>query len=78
MIIRKIDELGRVVIPAEFREELNISPKCDMEMQMKDRAILLIPRDRACSICGEAISKKKKYGICDNCIAQIRAEADEC
>ena len=34
-VVRKIDELGRIVLPMEFRKELKVGAKCDMSMDEK-------------------------------------------
>ncbi|MFC2948814.1 AbrB/MazE/SpoVT family DNA-binding domain-containing protein [Virgibacillus sediminis] len=40
-IVRKVDELGRVVIPIELRRNLNIQEKDDMEIFVDDNQIVL-------------------------------------
>ena len=70
--VRKIDELGRIVLPMEFRKELNMGAKCDMRMEIKDGTIVLTPNECLCKGCGEIISPKTKYGLCERCIARIK------
>lgn len=33
-LTRKLDELGRVVLPMEFRKELNLNPKAPVEIYL--------------------------------------------
>ena len=40
-IIRKVDELGRIVIPKEIRKTLGIKDGEDLEIYIKDKAIYL-------------------------------------
>ncbi|WP_240377901.1 AbrB/MazE/SpoVT family DNA-binding domain-containing protein [Bacillus piscicola] len=55
-IVRKVDELGRVVIPIELRRTLEIAVKDPLEISVDDERIILTkykPR-RACQITGES------------------------
>lgn len=40
-IVRKIDELGRIVIPKEIRNVLNIKSNDDLEISVNDKVIML-------------------------------------
>ena len=73
-MVRKVDELGRVVLPMEFRRELNIGYKCDIRMEVKDGSIVLTPNECVCMGCGEIISPKTKYRLCDRCVTRIRKD----
>ena len=64
VITRKIDELGRIVLPIEFRKALNVDTKCDLDMEIKDRTIVLMPKQTVCHICGTSIPIKSKYCLC--------------
>lgn len=43
-IIRKIDKLGRIVLPMEFRKNLNIGENDDVEMCMYDDGTIMIQK----------------------------------
>ncbi len=72
-IVRKVDELGRVVIPIELRRNLNIEIKDPLEIFVDDDKIILKKYSPACIFCGQAenveLFKNKK--ICKNCISKI-------
>ena len=70
--VRKIDELGRIVLPMEFRKALNVGTKCDMRMEVKNGAIVLTPNECVCVGCGTVISPKTQYGLCERCITRIK------
>ena len=74
MMVRKIDELGRIVLPAEFRRELKIGTNCEMKIELKEGIIVLTPNECLCSNCKTVISAYAKYKLCDNCISTIRKE----
>lgn len=71
-MVRKIDELGRVVLPMEFRKQLNVGTKCDMRMEVKDGSIILTPNECVCFGCGAIIPPKTKYNLCEACVTAIK------
>ena len=73
-IVRKIDELGRIVIPAEYRKQLDINIKDDLEMSIQDNKICISKYHPNCVICGSKTSEKNLGGvkICNKCIAKIK------
>lgn len=54
-IVRKVDELGRIVIPIELRRSLNIKEKDPMEIYVLDDKIILqkFIVEKTCHISGE-------------------------
>lgn len=58
-IIRKVDELGRVVIPKEIRDMLNIVEKDLMEIFIDGDSIILRKYEESCIFCGN--KKKSSY-----------------
>ena len=75
-MVRKVDELGRVVLPMEFRKELNIGAQCDMRMEVKDGSIILTPFECICSGCGKIIPSKTKYNLCQACVTAIKEDRE--
>ena len=73
--IRKVDSLGRVVIPIEIRRALSIEIRDPVEVSLDGDRIVLRPQTINCAICGRRNAKNKignKY-ICDECISRIKA-----
>ncbi|RIW37346.1 AbrB/MazE/SpoVT family DNA-binding domain-containing protein [Bacillus salacetis] len=54
-IVRKVDELGRVVIPIELRRTLGIEVKDSLEIYVDDEKIILTKYkpSRTCDVTGE-------------------------
>ena len=50
-IVRKVDELGRIVIPIELRRTLDIGIKDSLEIYVEDDQIILKKYMPACSFC---------------------------
>ena len=47
-IIRKVDELGRIVLPIELRRTLDISERDELEIYMENDRIILQKFEPAC------------------------------
>ena len=68
-IIRKVDELGRVVIPIELRNTLKIAEKDPIEIFVDGSSIILKKYEPNCVFCGNSkklVSYKDKL-ICEKC-----------
>lgn len=72
-IVRKVDELGRVVIPIELRRTLNIGEKDALEIFTEDDTIILKKYQPACIFCGQAkdVRNLKGKNVCPKCIIEI-------
>ncbi|HHW09952.1 MAG TPA: AbrB/MazE/SpoVT family DNA-binding domain-containing protein [Firmicutes bacterium] len=68
-IVRKVDELGRVVIPIELRRTLGIDTRDPMEIYVDGDSIVLRKYEPACIFCGSAddISSFRGKSICRSC-----------
>ena len=68
--VRKIDELGRIVLPIEIRQSLDIKEKDPLEIFMKDDGVFIKKDIPSCVFCNSNTNLKtfsEKY-ICKNCI----------
>ncbi len=72
-IVRKVDELGRVVIPIELRRTLGIEIKDALEIFVEGEQIILKKYEPACVFCGNADHIKQYMGknICKDCSTKI-------
>lgn len=76
-IVRRVDDLGRIVIPMELRRTLGINVKDPMAIYVEgDRIILQKHRD-VCTVCGspDDIVEVKGRPICSDCIETVRTTA---
>jgi len=75
-IVRKIDELGRIVLPAEMRRIFNINIKDAVEIYTKEDMIMLRKYDATCILCGSSTDVKtfKDKGICSECIENFKTK----
>lgn len=72
-IVRKVDELGRIVLPIELRRTLNINEKDSLEIFVDTDKIVLQKYEPACIFCGSAddIITYKGRNICAECRQNI-------
>ena len=52
-IVRRVDELGRIVLPIELRRTLDIAEKDSVEIYVDKDTIILKKFRSACTFCGE-------------------------
>ena len=78
-IIRRVDELGRVVIPIEIRNKFGIAEKDPIEIYVDGSNIILKKHEETCIFCGNTknLSEYKGKLICDNCIEQIAKDSSQ-
>lgn len=73
-IVRKVDELGRVVIPIELRRTLEIAEKDALEIYVDGEQIILKKYAPACIFCGQAkdVEIFKGKNICPSCLEELK------
>lgn len=74
-IIRDVDKMGRVVIPKEIRDQLNIKNEFDsLEVFMQGDNIVLRKYRPACFFCDtlEETVNFHGYNVCVNCIEKLQ------
>lgn len=74
-IVRKVDELGRVVIPIEIRNKFNIVEKDPIEIYVDESSIVLKKYEPNCIFCGETENLVEYKGklVCKNCSDTINS-----
>ena len=72
-VVRRVDELGRIVLPKELRRTLDISEKDGLEIFVDEDTVILKKYVPACIFCGEAkdIVNFKGKRICPSCIKEL-------
>lgn len=69
-IVRKVDELGRIVIPIELRRLLDIDIKDPVEIYTDDQFIIVKKYAPVCYLCGkpEQLVSFNNKNVCRSCI----------
>lgn len=72
-IVRKVDELGRIVLPIELRRTLNIDEKDSLEIYVDGSSVILRKYEPSCIFCGDAgdVIRYKGKNICRSCLAEM-------
>jgi looped-hinge helix DNA binding domain, AbrB family len=73
-ITRKVDELGRVVIPIELRRTLQIEEKDPLEIYVDGERIILKKYEPGCIFCSNAdgVRSFKDKHICSACLDLLK------
>ena len=73
-IVRKIDDLGRIVLPIELRRTLGISERDSLEIYVDHNNMLLKKYEPACIFCGSAdnITVYKEKNVCEHCLNELK------
>lgn len=63
-VVRRTDDLGRIVIPKELRRALDIKERDPVEIFVEDDLIILqkFKDEMACAITGKVTDKNKRFG----------------
>jgi transcriptional pleiotropic regulator of transition state genes len=74
-IVRKVDDLGRIVLPMELRRTFNIQKEDPLEIFVDEDAIVLKKYEPACIFCGSSDEIQKVHGknICGACIKEMKS-----
>lgn len=73
-IVRKVDELGRIVLPIEMRRTLDIAERDALEIFVDGENIILRKYQAACIFCGKSRDVVEFGGknICPECVAKLK------
>lgn len=74
-VVRNIENVGRIVIPMEFRKVLNISAQDLIEISIENSCIVLSKYEPNCLLCGNTndIIEFNDKLICRSCIEKLKA-----
>lgn len=69
---RCVDELGRVVLPQEFRKELGITERSHVLIGEENGVITIEAAKSLCKLCGSDKDICADLPICTQCVAKIK------
>ena len=74
-VVRKVDELGRIVLPISIRQIMDINEKDSLEIFTDDNKIILQKYQPSCIFCNNADNIVYFSGkrVCEDCLAKIKA-----
>jgi transcriptional pleiotropic regulator of transition state genes len=73
-IVRKVDKLGRIVLPIELRNTLEIGIGDPIEIYVDGDYIILRKYAPQCIFCGNAKDVESIHGknVCTNCLTELK------
>ena len=73
-IIRRADELGRIVLPVELRRMLDIAEKDALEIYVDGSSIVLKKYHPSCIFCDSSkdVVKFKGKNVCRKCLRELK------
>ena len=76
-IVRRIDDLGRIVLPIELRRTLDIGERETMEIFVDGSSVVLKKYRPTCIFCDSArdIAIFKGKNICPKCLSELKSAA---
>jgi transcriptional pleiotropic regulator of transition state genes len=74
-IVRKVDELGRIVLPIEMRRTLDIAEKDALEIYVEGASVILKKYKSSCIFCDATkdITVFKGKNICPKCLQDLKS-----
>lgn len=79
-IVRRVDELGRIVLPIELRRTMDINERDSLEIFVDEDSVVLRKYEPACTFCGASEDNMIHYGgknVCRKCGKKLGMEAGE-
>ncbi len=72
MITKKMDDLGRIVIPKEFRQQLGIEEGESLEISIQDNRIVIERETSADVEVEDALTKEEYQGVVQETIEDVQ------
>jgi transcriptional pleiotropic regulator of transition state genes len=72
--VRKLDAMGRVVLPIELRQTLNLKTNDSLEIFIDGNKLVFRKYEPGCLLCGEIQSLRSVHGknMCQKCLDTIK------
>lgn len=72
-VVRKVDELGRIVLPSELRRVFAIREGDELEISVDGELVILQKRQDVCLFCGGEAPSIEYQGrkVCENCAGEL-------
>lgn len=78
-IVRKVDELGRIVLPVELRRTMDIDVRDPLEIYVDGSTVILKKYSPSCIFCGsvENVLQYRSRNVCEDCLRQLASSLEE-
>ena len=73
-IVRKVDDLGRIVLPIEMRRTLDIAERDALEIYVEGSSVILKKYKPSCIFCDSVkdVAMFKSKNICQKCMKELK------
>ena len=73
-IVRKVDGLGRIVLPVEMRRTLDIAEKDALEIYVEGTSVILKKYKPSCIFCDATknVTRFQNKCVCPHCLRELR------
>ena len=71
-IVRRVDELGRIVLPVELRRTLDISERDPLEIYV-DGASIVLRKFCICCNSSRGVSEFRGKNVCQKCLKELQS-----
>lgn len=73
-IVRRVDELGRIVLPIEMRRTLDIAEKDTLEIYVEGSSVILKKYKQSCIFCDATkdVTDFKGKNVCPKCLRELK------
>ena len=70
--VRKVDKLGRVVLPIQMRKKLDLKESDELSVLLNDDCIIIKKQSQFCKICGKSQIDIAEFSICRTCFERVK------
>lgn len=71
--VRRLDNMNRLVIPADYRRKAGITEMTEVRITEENGRIIIEKLTPACKICGATENLNSEYCVCQECIEKIKS-----
>lgn len=73
-VSRKVDDLGRIVLPAEIRRSFDIREGDHIDISVDENKIILAKQLNTCTFCGssDTLRQFRAHPVCASCLAELK------
>ena len=75
--MRKVDKLGRIVIPMNLREKYGLTEGKDIEFLDVGEGVTVRAASPFCKICGGTVLDGARLPLCETCVSEVLKEHNE-
>ena len=72
VIVRRVDKVGRIVLPMNYRRALGLDADSEVILGIEDGVITVKPCGEACKLCGSRENVNEEVSLSSACIVKIK------